>query len=106
MIIRGREAGQQRGDAVETWATWTTQGIRAGHGGVLTEELGAITGDLTLHTTWVDGEARITIQYTGAQDWFTVVGSPVTVTDETAARNLHQAMVEATKAGGGSRVPA
>ncbi|GAA3015808.1 hypothetical protein GCM10020229_28710 [Kitasatospora albolonga] len=84
---------------METWATWTTQGIHAGHGGVLTEELGAITGNLTLHTTWVEGQVKITVQYTGAQDWFTVLGSPLPAADETTARNLHQAMVEATKAG-------
>jgi len=90
---------------VNTWATWTTQGILAGHGGVMTEEAGPITGDLTVHTMWIDGEARLTVQYTGALDWFTVQGSPVAAADEATARNVHQAMVEAVKAGGGATAP-
>jgi hypothetical protein len=90
---------------VNTWATWTTQGILAGHGGVQTAEVGCITGDLTLHTMWIDGEARLTIQYSGSLDWFTVDGSPVKAADEATARNVHQAMVEAVKAGGGARAP-
>ncbi|WP_441248465.1 hypothetical protein [Kitasatospora sp. McL0602] len=90
---------------MNTWATWTTQSIHAGHGGVLTEEIGVITGDLTLHTMWIENEARLTVQYTGALDWFTVVGSPVRAEDEGTARNVHQAMVEAAKAGGGARAP-
>ncbi|MER5641249.1 hypothetical protein ABT095_30425 [Kitasatospora sp. NPDC002227] len=90
---------------MNTWATWTTQSIHAGHGGVTTEEIGPITGDLTLHTMWIDGEARLTIQYTGSIDWFTVAGSPVPAADEATARNVHQAMVEAAKAGGGARAP-
>lgn len=90
---------------MNTWATWTTQGILAGHGGVQTEEVGCITGDLTVHTMWIDGEARLTVQYTGALDWFTVDGSPVAAADEATARNVHQAMVEAVKAGGGAKAP-
>ncbi len=61
---------------MNTWATWTTQGILSGHGGVRTVEIGVITGDLTVHTMWIEGEARLTVQYSGALDWFTVEGSP------------------------------
>ncbi|GAA2750477.1 MULTISPECIES: hypothetical protein [Kitasatospora] len=90
---------------VNTWATWTTQGIQAGTGGVKTVEIGVITGDLTLHTTWIEGEARVTVQYSGALDWFTVEGSPVPAADEKTAREIHQRMVEAVKAGGGATAP-
>lgn len=65
------------GDPRASWATWTTQSIISGPGGVTTAEVGPISGDLTVHTTWVDGEARLTVQYTGALDWYTVAGSPV-----------------------------
>ncbi|MFD7989323.1 hypothetical protein ACFV4M_38925 [Kitasatospora indigofera] len=90
---------------MNTWATWTTQSNISGPGGVETAEVGPISGDLTLHTTWVDGEARLTVQYTGALDWYTVVGSPVPATDETTARAVHQAMVVACKAGHGAHAP-
>jgi hypothetical protein len=94
-----------RGGSVNTWATWTTQGILAGTGGIRTVELGVIKGDLTIHTTWIDGEARLTVQYSGALDWYTVDGSPVPAADEATARELHQRMVEAVKAGGGAGAP-
>ncbi|MFJ6619809.1 hypothetical protein ACIQOW_19805 [Kitasatospora sp. NPDC091335] len=93
-------------DPRTSWATWTTQSIISGPGGVTTTEIGPISGDLTVHTTWVDGEARLTVQYTGALDWYTVVGSPVRAADETTARTIHQAMVHGVKAGGGATAPA
>ncbi|BAJ26270.1 MULTISPECIES: hypothetical protein [Kitasatospora] len=90
---------------MNTWATWTTQGILSGHGGVKTVEISVITGDLTVHTMWIEGEARLTVQYSGALDWFTVEGSPVAAADEAAAREVHQRMVEAVKTGGGATAP-
>ncbi|GAA1413092.1 hypothetical protein GCM10009639_65750 [Kitasatospora putterlickiae] len=92
-------------DPRASWATWTTQSIISGPGGVGTVEIGPISGDLTVHTTWVDGEARLTVQYTGALDWYTVAGSPVPAADETTARAVHQAMVNAVKTGRGSTAP-
>ena len=84
---------------MEQWATWTTIGIISGPGGVPTVERGTISGELTVHTTWVDGRADITVQYVGAQDWFTFPGSPVSAADEPAAREAHQQAVERVKDG-------
>ncbi|MFJ8431608.1 hypothetical protein ACIQ9P_09920 [Kitasatospora sp. NPDC094019] len=109
---QGTAAGRSAGpveppvDPRASWATWTTQSIISGPGGVTTVEVGPISGDLTVHTTWVDGEARLTVQYTGALDWYSVAGSPVAAADETTARAVHQAMVNAVKTGKGSRAPA
>lgn len=105
----GQRGGEQRGarpvDPRASWATWTTQSIISGPGGVTTVEVGPISGDLTVHTTWVDGEARLTVQYTGALDWYTVEGSPVPAADEITARAIHQAIVNGVKTGGGARAP-
>jgi hypothetical protein len=60
-----------------SWASWTTPGVYTGRGGVLTDEVGPVTGDVTVHTTWAEGEARVAVQYSGASDWFTMSGSPV-----------------------------
>ncbi|MGW7366785.1 hypothetical protein ACWGI8_25955 [Streptomyces sp. NPDC054841] len=87
---------------MDTWATWTTQGIIAGSGGVMTTEGGPITGDLTVHTTWIEGQAQVTVQHTGATEWYAVQGSPVPAADEDTARAAHQAAVELVKAGGGA----
>ncbi|MFD5426584.1 hypothetical protein [Streptomyces sp. NPDC127084] len=87
---------------MDTFATWTTQGIIAGSGGVMTTEGGPITGDLTVHTTWIDGQAQVTVQHTGALEWYGLAGSPVPAVDEPTARHAHQAAVELVKEGGGS----
>ncbi|QNE78911.1 hypothetical protein F0344_33825 [Streptomyces finlayi] len=88
-----------------SWASWTTSGVFTGAGGVRTEEAGILGGDLTVHTTWADGEAEVAVQFSGASDWFTLVGSPVRCPTEEASRAFHQAVVEAVRAGGGATVP-
>lgn len=80
-----------------TWASWTTTGIYAGSGGVLTDEVGIIRGDLTIHTTWSEGQAQIAVQFSGASDWFTMTGSPVPCPSEEASRSLHQSIVESVR---------
>ncbi|MBT2391959.1 MULTISPECIES: hypothetical protein [Streptomyces] len=88
-----------------TWASWTTTGIYAGAGGVLTEEVGVIGGDLTVHTTWSDGQAEIAVQFSGASDWYTMVGSPISCPSEEASRTLHQSIVEAVRGEDGAAGP-
>ncbi|WP_329200847.1 MULTISPECIES: hypothetical protein [unclassified Streptomyces] len=88
------------------WASWTTTGIYPGAGGVRTEEVGVISGNLTLHTTWTGAAAQVAVQYSGSSDWFTLSGSPVECDSEQDSRDLHQAVVEALRGGGGAGVPA
>ncbi|MFF4402467.1 hypothetical protein [Streptomyces sp. NPDC001480] len=58
-----------------------TSTVTAGPGGAMTDEVGIITGDLTIATTLLpDGHAaRVTIQYTGAKEWYTLTGSPAPI---------------------------
>ncbi|MGW6939097.1 hypothetical protein ACWGF3_08820 [Streptomyces xanthophaeus] len=83
-----------------TWASWTTTGVFSGAGGVLTEEQGAISGDLTVHTTWTGTHAQLAVQYTGSSEWFTLQGSPLACASEGESRELHQRLVEAVRVGG------
>jgi hypothetical protein len=49
-------------------------------GGVMTEEAGAVTGDLDLLTrpsTTEEGSVDVLVRYAGADEWYTVSGSPV-----------------------------
>jgi hypothetical protein len=49
-------------------------------GGVMTEEAGAITGDLELLTrpsAAEEGPIDVLVRYAGADEWYTVSGSPV-----------------------------
>ncbi|MFB6985527.1 hypothetical protein ACFC0C_22865 [Streptomyces sp. NPDC056178] len=87
------------------WASWTTRGVFSGHGGVLTEEVGVLSGDLTVHTTWADDTAQVTVQYTGAIDWFTMSGSPVPCCSEDDSRRLHDAVVRSVREGEAATVP-
>ncbi|MFH8476081.1 hypothetical protein [Streptomyces sp. NPDC018000] len=87
------------------WASWTTRGVFSGRGGVLTDEVGVLTGDLTVHTTWADETAQVTVQYTGAIDWFTMSGSPVPCCSEDDSRRLHEAVVKSVREGGAATVP-
>jgi hypothetical protein len=50
-------------------------------GGVMTEEAGAVTGDLELRTRPSEaGDAKLEalVRYAGAEEWYTVSGSPLT----------------------------
>ncbi len=72
---------------------------------MLTDEAGVVTGDLTVHTTWAEREARVAVQYSGASDWFTMSGSPVPCASEEESRDLHDAVVAAVREGNRATVP-
>ena len=79
-------------------------------GGVMTEEAGAITGDLELLTRPAgDGWLEALVRYAGAEEWYTVSGSPVAAAGEDH-RALHEAALgRLTTPGsveGGNELPA
>src|SRR5215204_1609199 len=62
-------------------------------GGVMTEEAGAVTGHLELLTRSADeGSVAVLVGYAGADEWYTVSGSPVT---RPVGVNSYQAVHEA-----------
>lgn len=66
-----------------------TADITPGPGGVMTDEVGVVTGDLTLRTEVGDDLAVVLrVQYRGAAEWYTVTGGRTTLTD---ARDLDAA---------------
>lgn len=48
-------------------------------GGVMTEEAGTVTGDLELFTRLEDSTLRVSVRYAGAQESYTVAGSPASI---------------------------
>ena len=44
-------------------------------GGVMTDEVGVVTGDLTLSTELAQGEVTVKVQYKDAAEWYTVTGA-------------------------------
>ncbi|WP_420716587.1 hypothetical protein [Streptomyces sp. H27-H1] len=79
--------------------------IKAGSGGAMTDEVGVITGDVTpTPELGPDGTIQVRIQYTGAEDWYTLTGSPAPLPPGGHAA-FHQHVVDAVQAGGAAEVP-
>lgn len=68
--------------------------IKAGPGGVMTDEVGVVTGDLTLRTD-IDGAKHVVlrVQYKDADEWYTVTGGKVKVADPKDAEAVHKIAV-------------
>ncbi|APU44875.1 hypothetical protein BSL84_32420 [Streptomyces sp. TN58] len=78
--------------------------VPAGPGGVMTDEVGIVTGPLTVRTTVAGGGlVRFEVQYKDADEWYTLTGSPRPGHGAPAA--LHAAAVAAVRAGGGAVAP-
>ncbi|MEU5471955.1 hypothetical protein [Streptomyces lydicus] len=79
--------------------------VTAGPGGAMTEEVGVVTGDLTIATsTLPDGRAAVAVQYTGAEEWYTLTGSPSPLPPGGLAA-LHSEVVHRVRRGGGAEAP-
>ncbi|MFE4873868.1 hypothetical protein [Streptomyces sp. NPDC056682] len=79
--------------------------VTAGPGGAMTIEVGVITGDLTLRTTRrPDQLVDVAIQYTGADEWYTLTGSPLAVPDG-ELEDYHERVLDAVEHGGEAVAP-
>ncbi|MFB8394080.1 hypothetical protein [Streptomyces yangpuensis] len=79
--------------------------VLAGPGGAMTDEVGVITGPLTLRTTaTAGGLVRFDVQYKDADEWYTLTGSPRPHRGSPAA--LHAAALAAIRSGGAAEAPA
>jgi hypothetical protein len=58
-----------------------TTDITAGPGGVMTNEVGVITGDLTLRTAYAAGKVTVHVQYKDADEWYVVTGGKAKLAD-------------------------
>ena len=70
-----------------------TADITPGPGGVMTDEVGVVTGDLTLRTE-VDGKAVVVrVQYKDAAEWYTVTGARASLADTRDLDAVHAVAV-------------
>lgn len=68
--------------------------ITAGPGGVMTDEVGVVTGDLTLRTDLAaDGTATLWVQYQEADEWYAVTGGRTVLHDPADLPALHELAV-------------
>ena len=66
-------------------------------GGVTTEEVGAVTGELEVATyPRAGGIIEVAVRYAGADEWYTVEGSPIAANDagELSYSELHERVVK------------
>jgi hypothetical protein len=65
-------------------------------GGVMTDEVGVVTGDLEIATRLLNaGVFDVRVRYAGAEEWYTVAGSPVSADGRSSlAEELHEHVVE------------
>jgi hypothetical protein len=66
-----------------------TTDITAGPGGVMTDEVGVITGDLTLRTELADGKVVVRVQYKDAEEWYVVTGAKAELKDPADVAAVH-----------------
>ncbi|MBX6749688.1 MAG: hypothetical protein IRY85_08440 [Micromonosporaceae bacterium] len=60
-------------------------------GGVMTDEVGTVTGELTLRTELTaDGAVQVLVQYLGAAEWYRVTGAPTSLPPDTTLDALHE----------------
>jgi hypothetical protein len=60
-------------------------------GGVMTDEVGVVTGELTLRSELVaDGAVNQTVQYKDAEEWYRVTGGTCTLADPADLDAVHQ----------------
>jgi hypothetical protein len=66
-----------------------TTDIVAGPGGVMTDEVGVVTGDLTVRTDAADGQVTVHVQYKDADEWYVVTGGRAPLADPAGADAVH-----------------
>lgn len=62
----------------------------------MTDEVGVVTGDLEIATRLLNaGVFDVRVRYAGAEEWYTVAGSPVSADGRSSpAEELHEHVVE------------
>ena len=58
-------------------------------GGVMTDEAGVITGELTLRTELSGDQIRLRVQYKDAEEWYAVTDGTATVRDPADLDAVH-----------------
>lgn len=81
----GAAAAPQAGDAGMS----RTTDVTPGPGGVMTDEVGVVTGPLTLQTGYADGTVSVRVQYKDADEWYAVTGAKAPLADAAGLDAVH-----------------
>ena len=77
----------------ETEQQSKTTDITPGPGGVMTDEVGVVTGELTLRSAFSDGQVTLSVQYKDAEEWYGVTGGKAPLADPSDLDAVHQIAV-------------
>ena len=70
-----------------------TTDITPGPGGVMTDEVGVVTGELTLRSELAGNEVTVRVQYKDADEWYAVTGAKATLADPADLEAVHSIAV-------------
>jgi hypothetical protein len=71
-----------------------------GHGGVMTDEVGVVTGELTLRTELADSlDLTLHVQYKDADEWYVVTGGRAKLADARDLDAVHNAALAVIRRG-------
>jgi hypothetical protein len=70
-----------------------TSDLVAGPGGVMTDEVGVITGELTLRSELDGDKLTLRVQYKEADEWYVVTGGKATLKDPADLDAVHTVVV-------------
>ncbi|MEV1145104.1 hypothetical protein, partial [Micromonospora sp. NPDC049799] len=76
-------------DAAAGGAQSRTADVVAGPGGVMTDEVGVVTGELTVRTEYAAGQVTLKVQYKDAEEWYAVTGGRAALADPAALDAVH-----------------
>ena len=79
--------------AAEAAPAGKTTDITAGQGGVMTDEVGVVTGDLTLRTELSGDQVKVSVQYKDAEEWYAVTGAKAQLKDPADLDAVHAVAV-------------
>jgi hypothetical protein len=71
------------------WVTHRTADIIAPPGGVMTDEVGVVTGPLTLRTALTGNVVTLWVQYREADEWYRVTGAETELVDPADIDAVH-----------------
>ena len=67
--------------------------FKAGPGGVMTDDVGVITGDLELRTTLTDNAVAVEVRYAGADEWYRLSAADCRLADPRDHEPVHHALL-------------
>ena len=59
----------------------------------MTDEVGVVTGELTLRTEFADGQVTLHVQYKEADEWYVVSGGKAALNDAAGLDAVHDIAV-------------